>query len=124
MATGLIDPSGHASGAIGSGPAGAGARRGGVVPGTADGLVLDRGFVVLTEAGRGGMRLRLRPARVSGAALARLCFVLADRRPSRVLVAYFADEPRQWRHEMCGDWMAAIRRLETLCAQPRTARLA
>jgi hypothetical protein len=130
MAVGLIDPAGHASGTIGSsaigtgrlGRGGASTRRADAGAGDADSLVIDHGFVALAMRGRDGLRLRLRPSRVTGAALARVCYVLADRRPARVLVAHFADDVQQWRHEMCGDWMDALRRLDALCAHPPAQR--
>ena len=115
MDTGLIDPEGGARGAAAADPA---AGQPAILGPATDTLVMERGFVALAH-GEGGMRLRLRPDLLSGPALARLCFVLADRQPPRVLVACFETGARQWRHEMCGDWLAAIRRLEQLRPAPR-----
>ena len=130
MAVGLIDPAGHATGTLGSSAIGTGrhgcgvaaTRRADADADDTDSLVIDHGFVALAMCGRDDLRLRLRPSRVTGAALARVCYVLADRRPARVLVAHFAEDVRQWRHEMCGDWMDALRRLDALCAHPTVQR--
>lgn len=79
----------------------------------ADRVVRDLGFVEVTSV-RDGVQIRLRPLLVSGSAATQLFFVLADMRPSRVVMVRFDDDRQQWRHEICGHWRQALERMNAL----------
>lgn len=75
--------------------------------------VRDMGFVEVSGV-RDGIQVRLRPLLVSGPAATQVFFVLADMRPSRVVLVRYDDERRQWRHEIGGHWRNALDRINAL----------